>query len=95
MEWKKLSDEAKGIIEWVVSPFTNMVETIEIKIGSIFDRDCPKLCVDHGEPLGDVDILVTKRLYQEILEYVTNSEDMQCEQFTDGLIFRLKNGVEI
>ena len=49
----------------------------------------------YGEPLGDVNILVTKKLYQEILKYVTEREDIQCEQFGDGLIFRLKDGVEI
>ncbi len=95
MEWKKLSDEAKGIIEWVVSPITNWKQTIEIKIGEIFHRKCPKFCGDFGEPLGDVDILVTKKLYQEILKYVTEQEDMQYEISSDGLIFRLKDGVEI
>lgn len=44
MEWKDLSDEAQGIIEWVVSPFTNFKETIEIKIGEIFHSSCPKFC---------------------------------------------------
>lgn len=95
MEWKDLSDDAQGIIEWVVSPFTNFKEIIEIKIGEVFHRSCPRLCVDRGEPLGDVNIFVTKKLYHEILEYVTNQNDMQCEQFADSLIFRLKDGVEI
>lgn len=95
MEWKNLSDEAKGILEWVEDPYTKKRETIEIKIGSIFHRNCPKLCGDFGEPLGDVNILVTQKLYQEILKYVTNSEDIQCTQFTDGLIFKLKDGVNI
>ena len=95
MEWKNLSDEAQGIIEWVVSPFTNFKETIEIKIGEIFHRSCPKLCVNNGEPLGDVNILVTKKLYQEVFKYVAAQEDMQYEKTSTGLIFRLKDGVEI
>jgi len=95
MEWKNLSNEAKGILEWVEDPYTKKRETIEIKIGSIFHRKCPKLCGDFGEPLGDVNILVTQKLYQKILKYVTNSEDIQCTQFTDGLIFKLKDGVNI
>ena len=95
MEWKNLSDDAKGILEWVEDPYTNKQETIEIKIGDIFHRETPKLCGDFTEPLGDVNILVTKELYQEILKYVTESEDIMCNQFTDGLIFRLKDGVEI
>ena len=95
MDWKNLSEEAKGIIEWVVNPFTDARETIEIKIGEVFHRRCPKLCMDFYEPVANVNILVTKKLYQEILKYVTDSEDILCNQYTDGLIFRLKDGVEI
>lgn len=95
MEWKDLSDTAKGILEWLEDPYTKKREAIEIKIGNVFYRKNLKLCGDFGEPLGDTNILVTKELYQEILRYVTESEDIQCEQFTDGLIFKLKDGVEI
>lgn len=94
MEWKSLSNEAKGIIEWVISPITNKKQTIKIKIGSVFYRKVPKF-YDYGEDSNDVNILVTKKLYQEILKYVTESEDIQCNQYTDGLIFRLKDEVEI
>lgn len=92
---ENLSEEAKGILEWVEDPYTKKRETIEIKVGSVFYRKCPKLCGDFGKPLGDTNILVTKELYQEILRYVTESEDILCNQYTDGLIFRLKDGVEI
>ncbi len=95
MEWKNLSEDAKGIIEWVVNPFTDVRETIEIKIGEVFHRRCPKLCTDFYEPVVNVNIPVTKELYQEILKYVTESEDILCNQYTDGLIFRLKDEVEI
>lgn len=40
MEWRNLSDEAQGIIEWVVNPFTDKKETITIKVGGLFHRDC-------------------------------------------------------
>lgn len=95
MKWEELSIEAKSVLEWVENPFRKSRETIEIKIGERFYRKCPKLCGDFGEPLGDTDILITKELYQEILKYVIESEDIQCNQYTDGLIFRLKDGVEI
>lgn len=95
MEWKNLSDEAKSIIEWVVSPITNLKQTIEIKIGEIFHRDVPGFYGKEYDKHSSVDILVTKKIYQEILKYVTESEDIQCEQFMSGLIFRLKDGVEI
>lgn len=95
MEWKNLSEEAKSVIEWVVSPITNFRQTIEIKIGETFHRECPKFCGDYGDPIGNIDIPITRELFQEILRYVTESEDIQCNQYTDGLIFRLKDGVEI
>lgn len=95
MEWKNLSDKAKGILEWVENPYTKKRETIEIKIGGVFYRKCPKLCGDFEEPLGDVNIPITQKLYHEILKFVTESKDLQCTQFTNGLIFRLKDGVEI
>lgn len=93
MEWKDLSEEAKGIIEWVVNPITNFKQTIEIKIGEIFHRKCPKYWI--GIPLGDVNIIVNQKLYQEILKYVTKSEDMEYKELLDGLIFRLKDEVEV
>ena len=95
MKWENLSIEAKNVLEWVENPFTKARETIEIKIGERFYRKCPKLCGDFGEPLGDADILITKELYQEILRYATEAEDILCNQYTDGLIFRLKDGAEV
>lgn len=93
--WKNLSDEAKGIIEWVVSPFTNFKQTIEIKIGGVFQRKCPELCGDFGEPLGDVNILITKELFQEVSKYVVEQEDMEYKQSDGSLAFRLKDSVEV
>ena len=95
MEWKDLSDKAKGILEWVENPYTKNRETIKIKIGEVFYRKCPKLCGDFGESLDNVNILVTKELYQEVLCYVTESEDMLYRQLADGIVFRLEDGVEI
>lgn len=95
MEWKNLSEEAKGVIEWVVSPITNFKQTIEIKIGETFHRTCPRFCVDYRNTIDSIDISITKELFQEILKYVKQSEDMQYELQTDGLIFRLKDEVEV
>lgn len=95
MKWTDLSDEAKSVIEWVVSPITNFKKTIEIKIGETFHRECPKFCGDYGEPIGNIDIPITRELFQEILRYVKQSEDMQYEQQENKLIFRLKDGVEV
>lgn len=95
MEWKDLSEEAKSIIEWVVSPITNWKQTIEIKIGEIFHRDCPRFCGEVYGKSSSIDVLVTKKLYQEVLKYVSKQEDIQYKESPDRLIFRLKDGVEV
>lgn len=95
MKWADLSDEAKGVIEWVVSPITNFKQTIEIKIGETFYRECPKFCGDYGEPIGNIDIPITKELFKEIIKYAKQDENMQYKEQTDRLIFRLKDGVKI
>lgn len=95
MEWKDLSEEAKSIIEWVVSPITNWKKTIEIKIGEIFHRDCPRFCGEVYGKSSSVDVLVTKKVYQEVLKYVSKQEDMQYEQSPGRLIFRLKDEVKV
>ena len=87
MKWSDLSNEAKAIIEWVENPFTDKKETI--KIGEIFRRECPMYCGDKGKQT-DVNILVTKELYEEILRFVTEDTEIQCEQLADGLLFKLK-----
>ena len=89
MKWNHLSNDAKSIIEWVDNPFTDKMETIEIKIGKVFHRKCPVYCGDNGKQ-SDVNILVTKELYQEVLRFVTEDDEIQCEQFMDSLLFRLK-----
>ena len=89
MKWNDLSNDAKSIIEWVENPFTNKKETIKIKIGEVFYRKCPMYCGDNGKQT-DVNILVTKELYQEVLKFVIEDDEIQCEQFMDSLLFRLK-----
>ena len=94
MKWNDLSNDAKSIIEWVENPFTNKRETIEIKIGEVFHRKCQMHCGDDGRQ-SDVNILVTKELYQEVLRFVTEDDEIQCEQFIDGLLFRLKEDSKV
>ena len=94
MKWNDLSNDAKSIIEWVENPFTNKRETIEIKIGEVFHRKCSMYCEDDGRQ-PDVNILVTKELYQEVLRFVTEDDEIQCEQFMDGLLFKLKEDSKV
>lgn len=75
--------------------YYKLEKTIEIKIGEIFHRDCPRFCGDIYGKSSSVDILVTKKLYQEVLKYVSRQEDMQYEQSPGRLIFRLKDEVKV
>lgn len=94
MKWNDLSNDAKSIIEWVENPFTNKRETIEIKIGEVFHRKCPMYCGNNGEQ-PDVNILITKELYQEVLKFVTEDDEIQYEQLIDGLLFKLKEDSKV
>lgn len=94
MKWNDLSNDAKSIIEWVENPFTNKREIIEIKIGEVFHRTCPMYCGNNGKQ-PDVNILITKELYQEVLRFVTEDDEIQCEQFMDGLLFKLKEDSKV
>lgn len=91
MLWTDLSNDAKSVIEWVEDPFTNKRTTIEIKIGERFQRKCPMYCGDFSGEEQNVDILITKELYQEILRFVTEDKELECIQFTDSLIFKIRD----
>ena len=84
MEWKELSNEAKSIIEWVEDPYTNKRRTLSIKIGEYFEPET----IHEMKPTK---VMVTKDIYHEVLEYVTNDKELQCEQFTDEFIFKIKD----
>ena len=94
MKWNDLSNDAKSIIEWIENPFTNKRETIEIKIGEVFHRKCPMYCGNNGKQ-PDVNIFITKELYQEVLRFVIEDDEIQCEQFMDGLLFKLKEDSKV
>ena len=51
-------------------------------------------CEDNGRQ-PDVNILVTKELYQEVLRFVTEDDEIQCEQFMYGLLFKLKEDSKV
>ena len=95
MLWTELSNEAKSIIEWIEDPFTNKRATIDIKIGERFQRKCQIYCGDFSGKEQNVDILITKKIYQEILQFVTEDKELQCEQFTDNLIFKIRDDSEL
>ena len=92
MMWKDLSNEAKSVIEWVENPYTNRKEIIIIEIGDHFIKE--NLPVYHGEH-DKVDIFITEELYNEILEYVTHDDNIDCALSKNRLIFKLKDDVKL
>ncbi|WP_143322938.1 hypothetical protein [Clostridium sp. HBUAS56010] len=83
MQWNELSNRAKSIIEWVEDPRTGNRPTVEVKLDKefIFPQsidDLPK------------SVMVTSELYNEVLRFVTEDDNIRCEQFLDGFLFKLK-----
>ena len=74
MEWKNLSNEAKSVIEWVENPYTNRRETIKIEVGGFFN------------PIKDVNIQITKELFNEILSWV---------QYDKEITYKLDDGSKL
>ena len=93
MKWKDLSHEAKSIIEWVQNPFTDKRELISIKIGSHFVKEhLPKYSYNNSDR---IDILITNELYEEIVKYVAQDDNLDCAISKNGVTFRLKDNVQI
>ncbi len=90
MKWKDLSNEAKNIIEWVEDPYSNHQMTIEIKIGEYFQPEG-----DNSQRRTPTKILVTSEIYQEVIKFVASDKELQCEQFTDSFIFRIKDNSKL
>ena len=74
MEWNELSNEAKSVIEWVENPYTNRRETIKIEVGGFFN------------PIKDVNIQITKELFNEILSWV---------QYDKEITYKLDDGSKL
>jgi len=80
MKWNDLSNEAKSIIEWIENPYTRERLTIEIKLNKEFIF-----------PASSESVMVTKNIYDEVLQFVTDDANLQCQQFADSLIFKIKD----
>ena len=85
MNWNELSDEAKSVIEWVENPYTNNRMIIEIKIGEYFQPE-----EDTYKRRVPTKILITSKIYQEIIKYVTSDKELQGTLTTDNYIFKIK-----
>lgn len=83
MKWNELSNEAKGIIEWVEDPCTNQRKTLEISIGEYFEQKTRYKDIS-------VKIMVTKEVYDEVVKYVECDKELESAQFPNSYLFRIK-----
>lgn len=88
MQWNDLSDDAKGIIEWVEDPYTNKRRSIEIRIGEYFEPVTPYR-------MKPTKIMVTKEIYREVLSFVAKDREIQYEQMDNRLIFKIKDDSDL
>lgn len=89
MEWKELSDEAKSVIEWVESPFSNKKENIEIQVGVNFQRKV------HGYKC---DIPMSMQLFSEIIKYVASDNNLETVSYDADInkyVFKMKEDVKL
>lgn len=76
MEWNDLSLDAKSIIEWVECPREGDYNSVAIKVGEIFEKPT------------DRRIMVTQKLFDEVLNFVKEDANMQgMVSLDDELIF--------
>ena len=83
MEWAKLSEEAKSVIEWIENPFTRKRELVSIEIGKPFN------------PIKEVIIPITKDLFEEILQWVKQDSELTYEHKESILTFKLRDDSRI
>ena len=84
MGWNELTNEAKGIIEWIEDPYTGKRRILEIKIGEMFEP----VSIYAMKPTR---IMITKDLYQEVISFVKEDKNLDWWHFTDGFTFKIKD----
>jgi len=78
--WKNMSNESTSILEWLESPVTDKKLTLTVKKNQVWTREW-----------GNVNIMVTEEVFNEIKQYVNQEDDIiMVEDSGDKLIFRLK-----
>ena len=89
--WTDLSYEAKSVIEWIENPYTTCRETISISIGKYFNP------TDYYTDCKDASILITPKLFLEILAWVKTDSEITYKLSDDGteLKFWIRNDSEL
>jgi len=78
--WKNMSNESTSILEWLESPVTDKKLTLTVKKNQVWTREW-----------GNISILVTEDIFNEIKQYVNQEDDIiMVEDNGDKLIFKLK-----
>lgn len=83
-KWQDLSVEAKGVIEWVESPYTHKRMVVEVELNKYFS------------PVKDVNILITSELFEEILSYVKFDSNLTYNMAGDWkFTFKIKDDIDL
>lgn len=83
LEWNDLSDDVKGIVEWVRHPFNGKEEVVNIKVGEDFYRnykDSLTSSYKNKYPFdtGELRIPVTRDIYDTVLDYISEDDDLRA-----------------
>lgn len=74
--WNNLTIDAKNVIEWVECPRSGNFNNVEIEIEKEF------------KPRSDVNVYISKYLFNEIYDFVSNDSNLKILNKTDNtLIF--------
>lgn len=88
MNWNSLSRDAKGIIEWIEDPYSGRRMELEIILGTYFEP----VSLYGTKPTK---IMVTNEVYQEVLKFVSEDEDLEYKQTSDGMVFKIKESSKL
>lgn len=85
MNWRKLSNEAKGVIERQENHYTGKQENIYIKVGGYFYRHCTDLNVNYP---------ITQELFNETTNFVKRDSNLEFK-LANGINFKIRDNNNI
>lgn len=87
MKWNDLSPQAQSILEWQEHVLTGKPQRLVIERNKVFFQRCPAF-------KGDVNILVTDTLFNEIKHWLPNDHSINYSIEGDVLITEYKDEIK-
>jgi hypothetical protein len=88
LKWSELSHEAQSILEWQEHVLTGKPQTLLIERGKVFFQRCPAFN-------GDVSVLVTDELFEEIEKWLPHDESITYMVDGDIITTEFKEEIKI